>query len=188
MKKCIALLLAGAAAGCAASGPRAVPDYDRPFRVVLAEYAVPVALGAASAGSVGGWDEGVSLRRWVQGWTHRPVAHDVDNDFVNYVLHPLAGSETHMIARNHGWRFGEAFFFDAFASFTWEYVFENVFEPPSKTDLMVTAPAGALFGELRYQLKEAGFLPWLLDPLGAHGEPFIEMAPEGLLFGLDRKF
>ena len=53
---------------------------------------------------------------------------------------------------------------------------------------MVTAPAGALFGELRYQAKEAGILPWLMDPLGTHGEPFAELVPGGFLFGIDRRF
>lgn len=189
------LLLASASTslgtGCAQEGarrPPVVPDYERPFQIVLAEYAVPIALGVASPGSVGGWDEGVSLERWVKGWTHRPLSRDSDDVFVNYVLHPVAGSETHILARSHGWSFGEAFLFDLFASFTWEYVYENVFEPPSRRDLLVTGPAGALLGELRFQLKEAGVLPGLMDPLGDHGEPFVEMAPEGLLFGIQRRF
>jgi hypothetical protein len=189
MRAGIVLAVGLAALGCAqARGPGGPPDYSRPYEVVLSEYSVPVALGTAMRGTVGGWEEGFSSKRFVQGITHRPVAHDVDNGFVNYVLHPLSGSETHMIARNHGWTFGESFLFDAWASLMWEYVFENVYEPPSRIDLMVTAPVGALLGELRWQAKRAGILPGLMDPLGDHGEPFLELAPEGILFGLQRRF
>ena len=163
-------------------------ERPNPFIVVLAEYTAPVAMGTALDGSIGGWDEEVSLKKWLQGWTRRPRKNDVDNDFVNYVLHPVAGSETHLLARRHGWSLAEAFLFDVFGSVTWEYVFENLFEPPSRTDLMVTAPAGALLGELRWQLKESGFLPGLMDPLGRHGDPFVELTPEGFFFGLERGF
>ncbi|HEX7899625.1 MAG TPA: DUF3943 domain-containing protein [Planctomycetota bacterium] len=183
----ISAVLFALATGCAGTSERP-PDYARPYNVLLTEYAVPVVLAAASPGSVGGWDEGISLKRWVKGVTRRPVAHDVDNDFVNYVLHPVSGSETHMMARNHGWSLGEAALFDAFGSLMWEYVFENVYEPPSRTDLLVTAPIGALLGELRWQAKRAGAPTWLVDPLGDHGEPFLELSPDGLLFGLERKF
>ena len=184
-----AILIVGFMAGCGLNAPaRVTPDYDRPWNILLAEYAVPTALGLALPGKVGGWEEGPSLRRFVQGWTHRPAAHDVDNTFVNYALHPLAGSETHMLARRHGWSFGEALLFDAAGSFLWEYVFENMFERPSRIDLLVTAPLGCLLGELRWFLREEGILAWLVDPLGAHGEPFFELAPEGLLFGIENRF
>jgi hypothetical protein len=175
--------------GCGFPGPtRAIPDYDRPWNVLLTEYSVPVVLGLARPGSVGGWEEGPTLKGFVQGWTHRPAAHDVDNAFVNLVLHPLSGSETHMLARRHGWTFGEAVLFDAAGSFLWEYVFENMFERPSRIDLLVTAPLGCLLGELRWLLREEGILTWLVDPLGSHGEPFFELAPEGLLFGVESRF
>lgn len=179
-----------AAAGCAAgTGSRtAGADGPSPFSVVLTEYSIPIALGAASPDSVGGWNDRVSFKRWVQGWTHRPVPHDVDNTFVNYVLHPVAGSETHLLARRRGWSFGEAFLFDVFSSVAWEYVFENLYEPPSRVDLMVTAPGGALLGELRWQAKQAGILPGLMDPLDGHGEPFFEFHEDGVLFGLQRRF
>ncbi|MBI3858540.1 MAG: DUF3943 domain-containing protein [Planctomycetes bacterium] len=161
---------------------------ESPFAVVYAEYTVPIALGKALPGQVGGWDNGVSLRGWIQGWTHEPSAQDADKYFVNFVLHPLSGSETHLLARDRGWNFAESFLFDAAASISWEYVFENVYERPSRTDLMVTAPVGALLGELRYQMKQAGILPWLVDPAGDHGRPFVELGAEGFLVGLERKF
>lgn len=184
-----AILLAIGVSGCGVAAPRREsPDYVRPWNILLAEYSVPVALGLATPGRVGGWEEGPTLRGFVQGWTHRPEAHDVDNDFVNLVLHPLAGSETHMLARRHGWTFQEALLFDVAGSFLWEYVFENMFERPSRIDLLVTAPLGSLLGELRYFLREEGILTWLVDPLGSHGEPFIELAPEGLLFGIECRF
>ena len=183
MKRLLLLALPSLAA-CAAADSRGSAS---PFAVVFTGYAVPVGLGAALPGQVGGWDDGASLRRWVQGWTHKPSREDEDNGFVNYALHPLSGSETHMLARRRGWSFGEAALFDAASSIAWEYVFENVYEPPSLKDLMVTAPVGALLGELRWQAKEAGILPWLVDPLGEHGRPFLELGTDGLLFGLERK-
>ena len=179
----VALLALGACASSATGGRKP----DDPFAVVYAEYAVPVALGRALPGKVGGWDESVSFKGWLQGWTHRPRA-DRDDQFVNLVLHPLSGSETHVIARNRGWDFAEALLFDAAASLSWEYVFENVYERPSRTDLMVTAPLGALLGELRFQMKQAGILPWLVDPVGDHGRPFVELGTEGFLVGLERRF
>lgn len=181
------LLVVGCAAAPAAP-PRAA-DYGRPFEVVLTEYSFPILLGRASPGSVGGWDEHVSLRDWVSGWTRRPEPHDVDNAFVNYVLHPLSGSETHLLARRNGWTFGEAILFDAFSSFAWEVGYENVFERPSRVDLLVTAPAGALLGELRWAAARQGIAPWLLDPFGGHGEPFLELSEEGhLVVGIERRF
>lgn len=75
-----------------------------------------------------------------------------------------------------------------FSSISWEYVFENVYERPSRIDLMVTAPLGASLGELRWQMKEAGIVPWLVDPFGERGRPFMEMNAEGFLLGLERKF
>lgn len=189
MRILLRLLPAGllAATACAApAGQRR--GSDSPFAQVYAEYTVPVALGRALPGQVGGWSESVSLKGWLQGWTHAPSGQDSDRYFVNFVLHPLSGSETHLMTRDRGWSFAESFLFDAAASISWEYVFENVYERPSRTDLLVTAPLGALLGELRWQMKEAGILKWLVDPMGDHGRPFIELGAEGFLVGLERKF
>jgi len=175
-----ALLLAGC--GTAPAFDRPEPDYGRPFEIVLTQYSVPVVWGLANPGAVGGWDDSITLRGFTQGITHRPVAHDVDDGFVNYVLHPLAGSETHLMARRHGWSFGAAFLFDVFASVSWEYFFENVFERPSRIDLMTTAPIGALLGELRWALKRAGV--GFVDPLGGC-EPVLEMTREGPVIGVE---
>ena len=184
------LMAAGSTAlttGCAGgAAPRAASD--SPFAQIYAEYTVPIALGKVLPGTVGGWNDSVTLKGWLQGWTHAPSAHDADHYFVNFVLHPLSGSETHVMTRSKGWTFAESFLFDAAASLSWEYVFENVYERPSRTDLMVTAPVGALLGELRYQMKAAGVLPWLVDPMGDHGRPFVELGTEGFLVGLERKF
>jgi len=178
-----------ALSACTIGGGPSRPEADNsPLAVVYAEYAVPIALGTALPGQIGGWKEGATLKGWVQGWTHAPSAQDSDRYFVNYVLHPVSGSETHMMARERGWNFGQAFLFDAAASVSWEYMFENVYERPSRTDLMVTAPVGALLGELRWWMKEEGILPWLVDPLGRHGKPFLELGNDGLLLGLERKF
>src|SRR5262245_715490 len=111
MKYCLLplpLLLLAACAGGGSSGRFA----DSPFAQIYAEYTIPVALGKALPGKVGGWDESITLKGWVQGLTHAPAAHDVDDTFVNYVLHPLSGSETHMMTRKRGWSFTESFLFD----------------------------------------------------------------------------
>ena len=176
-----------ALSGCAA-GASSRSSPTSPFLQIYAEYTVPIALGQGLPGKVGGWDDPVTLKGYLQGFTHAPSAHDADKYFVNFVLHPLSGSETHTLTRTRGWSFTESFLFDAAASISWEYVFENVYERPSRTDLMVTAPVGALLGELRYQMKEAGILPWLVDPMGEHGRPFVELGNEGFLIGLERKF
>ena len=187
MRKSGDMLMILGLSACSAGGG-ADRGRDNPFATVYAEYSVPIALGTALPGQVGGWSEGASLKRWIQGWTHQPSTHDADKVWVNYGLHPISGSETHLLVRDRGWSFGEAFLFDAAASVSWEYVFENIYEPPSRTDLMVTAPLGALLGELRYQMREAGILPWLVDPLGRQGKPILEIGPEGLLVGLEKKF
>jgi hypothetical protein len=175
--------------GLSACAGAARPGEHSPFATVTAEYAVPIALAKVFPGTVGGWEDGsISLDRWLRGWTARPAAHDVDNALVNYGLHPLAGSETHLIARKHGWSFGEAFLFDVACSVSWEYVFENLYEPPSRIDLLVTAPAGALLGELRWLALEAGAPAWLVDPLGGRGRPFVELDRDGFLVGLERRF
>jgi hypothetical protein len=62
----------------------------------------------------------------------------------------------------------------------WEYVFENLFESPSRTDLLTTGPLGAVLGELRWQGKQAGVAPGVLDPFGGyyvsdHGAPDPEL-------------
>lgn len=166
----LVLILAGCAAGRVGgrgSGYGGAPDYGRPFAIVTSSYTAPAVLGVTDRGVIGGWREEISLDKWVRGWTHKPVSRDSDPAVVNYVLHPLSGSETHMIARDNGWSFAESALFDLFGSVYWEYVFENVFEPPSRTDLLTTGPLGAVLGEVRFQSKQAGFLPGLMDPFGS---------------------
>ena len=188
VRRSLALSFSLSLVSCAPLDGRPDADYSRPFVVIGAEYSVPIALGRAMPGVVGGWDDPVTLKRYVQGFTHVPVAHDIDKPLVNYGLHPIAGSETHLLARNSGWSFGASALFDAAGSISWEYLFENVYEPPSRIDLMVTAPAGALLGELRWQLKQAGILPGLMDPSGLHGEPFFRIENDAFIFGIDRRF
>ncbi len=179
------ILLIPFAAACTTAQPR---ETSSPFAVIAAEYTVPIGFGTALPGVIGGWNDGVSIHRYLQGFTHVPTADDKDKVFVNFGLHPLSGSETHLMGRERGWSYTEAFLFDAWASVSWEFVFENVYERPSRIDLMVTAPLGSLLGELRYQMKSAGVLPWLVDPLGEHGRPFMEINREGFLVGLEKRF
>src|ERR1051326_5281288 len=93
------LLMAACAAGASPRTP------ESPFLQIYAEYTVPIALGQGLPGKVGGWDDPVTLKGWVQGFTHLPSAHDSDKYFVNFGLHPLSGSETHVMTRDRGWNF-----------------------------------------------------------------------------------
>jgi hypothetical protein len=185
MRAVLVIVVAGCGAPARWEEPRD-PDYGRPFEVVLVQYSVPVGFGLAAPGTVGGWDEKPTKGGFVRGITHRPRPDDVDSDFVNYVLHPLAGSETHVLARSCGWSFLEAVAFDFFGSIVWEYVFENVFERPSLTDLLVTAPFGAILGELRWQAAKAGILPGLMGP--TRWDPFVTVEEGEFLFGVELRW
>lgn len=99
------------------------------------------------------------------------------NNLFNYVLHPLAGSQDYLAARQQGFGPLTALGFAAAGSAHWEVV-EAMVEPLSLTDLVVTPLGGMLLGELRYQalsglradpdpnaLETALII--LLDPIGS---------------------
>ena len=46
--------------------PPGVTDYSKPYEIILTEYTVPIVLGTALRGRVGGWDEGFSSKRFIQ--------------------------------------------------------------------------------------------------------------------------
>jgi hypothetical protein len=101
---------------------------------------------------------------------------DDDSDFINYVLHPLMGSETYLRAREGDFGIPGSIGFSLAASVTWEYAVESWTEHPSTKDIFVTTGVGWLIGELRYQLKQYAIdndLSYVLvDPIWAALEYF----------------
>lgn len=80
---------------------------------------------------------------------------DDDNDFINYVLHPLMGSETYLRARESEFGVPGSIAFSMAASITWEYLVESWTEHPSTQDLFFTTGVGWLIGEARYHIKKS---------------------------------
>ena len=101
---------------------------------------------------------------------------DDDGDFVNYVLHPLMGSETYLRAREGDFGIPGSIGFSLAASLTWEYAVESWTEHPSAQDIFVTTGVGWLIGEIRYRLKQYaidnGLSYVLVDPIWAALEYF----------------
>jgi len=151
-------------------------DPNNPLRYYSRAYGVAIAGWAAVPKDISQFNDSRSLNNFKEGFSRGPKK-DNDSFVVNYVFHPLTGSETHIMARDHGYSFWQATAFDAFCSVFWEYGPENFFEHPSTTDLLVTAPVGAILGELRYQAKErlkkspgtgAKVMRAILDPFEAY--------------------
>ncbi|MBN2527916.1 MAG: DUF3943 domain-containing protein [Deltaproteobacteria bacterium] len=109
----------------------------------------------------------------------KQVFFQLDDDpwFINTILHGIYGSEVYLSARTYGHNAMIGFLYAAFASTTWEYLVESWFHRPSGIDLIWTPFAGAVIGELRFQLMRLILrrvpsrgvriaLVSLLDPLG----------------------
>lgn len=96
-----------------------------------------------------------------------PPVFDDDAFWINYISHPVMGSESYLRAResNYGW-FG-SFLFSTGMSLTWEYLIESWTERPSINDMMVTSTIGSLIGELRYwgKSKMNPKYHWFVDPI-----------------------
>jgi hypothetical protein len=73
----------------------------------------------------------------------------------NYVAHPISGAEYYLLARNRHANWWQSLVYSASLSLFWEAVTEGIYERWSYQDLLITPIAGAVFGELRYQLKLA---------------------------------
>lgn len=102
---------------------------------------------------------------------------DGDWWYFNVFAHGLYGSEAYLAGRvwGHGPLISTAY--ALLASFTWEYLIESWYKPPSAIDLIWTPMAGVLLGELRYRLLLAAHrrirnrvlrvtVRILLDPIG----------------------
>ncbi len=94
-----------------------------------------------------------SMRNFVAAFTEAPEWRDGDSRFINYALHPEMGAEMYLLVRNRDQPAWVAFAFSTVGSFAWEYLFEGWVERPSGIDLALTSTAGAVFGELRFQIR-----------------------------------
>jgi Domain of unknown function (DUF3943) len=129
---------------------------------------------------ISGWSER-EKNRGVDNWVRNVGSPEFDKDgwAMNYIAHPYWGATYYIRARERG--FGEvlSFVYSAFASATYEFGVEAVFEKPSIQDLVVTPVAGALVGAfvfepIRNRIKAKPDLAWydhlglfLTDPIGA---------------------
>lgn len=126
-----------------------------------------------------------SRPQFAESWTRPPymnphkVFFEADDDpwVINGVLHGIYGSEVFLASRTMGHNGAISFLYALGASITWEYLIESWFHRPSSIDLVWTPVAGAVLGELRFQLvrliqrrvsyrvPQQLFIT-LLDPLG----------------------
>lgn len=148
--------------------PRRVPLWIMSATTIGIDFAVCVAFKDDP-----GWKD--PDHEWVDGWTRKPQA-DNDDPIYNYVLHPWAGAEYYLMARNRHWNMWGSLLYSAGMSAFFEYVPENILQQPSSTDLIVTPLVGSVLGEARYRAKQAILrnphaVPWakawltLLDPV-----------------------
>jgi hypothetical protein len=135
--------------------------------------------------SVTAWTEDqkkATLAKWKVN-VQNPV-WDKDKFWINYIAHPYFGGTYYIRARERG--FGEfgSFWYSALLSACYEFGIEAFFEPPSKTDLIVTPVGGYLVGKFVFEpirdvIKAKPQLKWydhacliLTDPLGALNSVF----------------
>lgn len=102
--------------------------------------------------NVTGWEE----PQWagLKGNFTEGPRFDNDRFFFNYVLHPLAGAEYYLAARNRKLPWWQSFAYSAAVSTTFEFLVESAYERASWQDLWITPVSGAALGELRWQLKK----------------------------------
>jgi hypothetical protein len=123
-----------------------------------------------------------TVNKW---WENvRNPVWDKDKFWINYIAHPYWGATYYIRARERG--FGEfgSFWYSALLSALYEFGIEAFFEPPSKTDLIVTPVGGYVVGKfifepIRDNIKVKTQLAWydhavliLTDPLGALNSVF----------------
>jgi Domain of unknown function (DUF3943) len=140
---------------------------------------------------ISGWSER-EKNRGFDNWTRNVGSPEFDEDGwpMNYIAHPYWGATYYIRGRERGFSEVLSFAYAAFASATYEFGVEAVFEKPSIQDLIVTPIAGALVGALvfepiRQRIKAKPDLAWydhvglvVTDPIGALNRVF-----EGL-FGI----
>jgi hypothetical protein len=140
---------------------------------------------------ISGWSER-EKERGLDNWVRNVGSPEFDKDGwpMNYIAHPYWGATYYIRARERGLGEVLSFAYAAFASATYEFGVEAVFEKPSIQDLIVTPIAGALIGAfvfepIRQRIKTKPDLAWydhvglvVTDPIGALNRVF-----EGL-FGI----
>lgn len=113
-------------------------------------------------------DDQIRYSNFRKAFTMPPVFDD-DDFWINYLSHPLMGSESYLRGRESGYGWFGSFMFSTGMSVCWEYLMESWTERPSINDLLVTSTIGSLLGELRYigkgKLKEQ--YHWLIDPINS---------------------
>ncbi len=125
-----------------------------------------LAVGFGLLYATGSFDSGPSVHNFERAFTSAPV-WDEDPWVVNFVLHPLWGSETYLRAREAGFGVPGSIAFSLGMSVTWEYLFESWGDQPSIQDLIFTTGLGWPIGELRYRLKQNSSprAAWFIDPI-----------------------
>ncbi len=116
--------------------------------------------------SVTKWEESYiddATSNFKRAFTEAPV-WDEDHWEINYVGHPYVGSLFYNTVRSQGGTMFHSFLFSAFASTSWEYLYEGAAEQPSIQDLIVTPVVGSILGELIHQatssMKSNGYSIW----------------------------
>lgn len=140
------------------SGPsdRRKALYERTRNIAVLSGGI-VAAFAAQEEEESGWDMQGLKDNGVENqvkkhWREGPV-QDQDGPFVNFVLHPIAGSIYYQAARISGYGKRQSFGYSFFMSLLfWEYGVESVFETPSWNDIWATPIIGSLIGELFLKL------------------------------------
>ena len=83
-----------------------------------------------------------------------PPVWDNNPWYVNYVCHPIAGSEYYLVARNRNHSQLASFIYSTSLSVAWEYGIEPwIGARPSIQDLLITSTVGSVLGELRYRAR-----------------------------------
>jgi hypothetical protein len=114
-------------------------------------------VGAASLTLFGDEERGysgLSVNNFVDAFTKGPRP-DNDQWYLNYLGHPLWGSETYLRSRAQGCSPLGSLLFAAVASTVWEFGIESWYHRPSSQDLIITPLAGAVIGEVRFHAKRA---------------------------------
>ena len=144
-----------------------LPDDEKPDLLFPCIYSMSIMTVNIAALIISGYAlNPPSFSQFRQAYTAPPV-FDKDHWSINYVSHPLMGSETYLRAREHHFGPFGSFLFSTAASLSWEYLIESWTEPPSIQDLLVTSTSGSLLGELRYKAKKK-MNPkhhWIIDPI-----------------------
>lgn len=162
LSRSLAALLLMVWATAAWAEPEAGPRWEKPVKYSAALMGV----GIVGLIALDENDEDPDFSNFAEAFRDGPAPDD-DSDFLNFVLHPLWGSETYLRAREADFGVWGSVGFNIGASVFWEFFVESFTERPSTQDLITTTVAGVLIGEFRYYLKQNSDprYYWLIDPI-----------------------